>query len=390
MHGVKEITDLKDKTVLLRTDFDVPIRSSRGAKEGVPLMQQSTVNNQQSTIGEDFRIKKQKPMVNYLLDKGAKVVMVAHISAIDSFEPILSQLEGILGHEINFLNDITTSHPFDKFRVLSLPRDKLQATSLSLVDNIRRWPGEKENDEKFAEQLARGFDLYVNNAFAVCHRNHASVSAVTKLLPSYAGFLIEEETSELEKLINSPKDGKLIIIGGAKAATKIPVIKNFLNKSEKIILGGVIANDILKERGMDIDASIVDENSKELLAGLDIYDERIILAEDFNAPDGKILDIGPRAIDKFTNLIKRAKMIIWNGPVGLFENPDYAKGTNGIAMALADSGGFRVIGGGDTITAVNKLGLLNKFYFVSTGGGAMLAFLAGNKLPGLEALEYYK
>ncbi len=182
----------------------------------------------------------------------------------------------------------------------------------------------------------------------------------------------------------------MIIIGGAKAATKVPVIKNFLDKSEKVILGGVVANDILKERGMDIDASIVDENSKELLNGLDIYDERITLADNFNAPGGKILDIGPKAIDKFTDLIKQAKMVIWNGPVGLFENPDYAKGTYEIARAMANSSGFRAIGGGDTITAVNKIGLLDKFDFVSTGGGSMLAFLAGERLLGLEALGYYE
>ncbi len=366
MKTLEEIKDFENKKIILRTDLDIPVSA-------------------EGNILEPFRIQKQKPMVDYLLDRGARVVMVAHISAVDSFELILSQLEKIFGYEIRFINDFETRNW------------KLEVGNLFLLDNIRRWPGEKENDEDFAKKLADRFDFYINNAFAVCHRNHASISAVTKFLPSYAGLLVEEETSELKKLINAPKDGKLIIIGGAKAETKIPVIKNFLDKSEKIILGGIVANDVFKERGVNIDASIVDENSKELLVGLDIYDERLILADDFNAPGGKILDIGPKTIDKFTGLIKQAKMTIWNGPVGLFENPDYAKGTYEIAKTIAGSSGFRVIGGGDTITAVNKLGLLDQFDsstgpergFISTGGGAMLAFLAGEKLPGLEALGYY-
>ena len=366
MTSLNDIQNLEGKKVLLRTDFDVP------------LAQLPTSNPQLLTIGEDFRIRKQKPTIDYLVNGGATVVMVAHISAIDSFEPVLSQLENILDHKISFIQKL------DQLDQLG------QLGQLVLLDNIRQWPGEKENDEDFAKKLADGFDFYINNAFAVCHRNHASISAITKFLPSYAGFLVEEETSELKKLINAPKDGKLIIIGGAKAETKVPVIKNFLDKSEKIILGGVVANDVFKERGMNIDASVVDENSKELLAGLDIYDERLILADDFNAPGGKILDIGPRAIDKFIDLIKQAETTIWNGPMGLFENPDYTKGTYEIAQTMADSRGFRVIGGGDTITAVNKLDLLDHFDFVSTGGGAMLAFLAGEKLPGLEALDYYR
>ena len=356
MKGIKEIQNLKNTKVLLRVDFDVPVSGD-------------------SIIQEVFRIKKQKPIIDYLVGQGAITVMVAHISAVDSFKPILSQLQEILGHSINFLGQL----------------GKLdQLGQLNLLDNIRRWPGEKANSNDFAKQLCGDLDIYINNAFAVSHRNHASVSAITGFLPAYAGLLVEEETHQLDKVINSSKEGKVVIIGGAKAETKAPVIKNFLDKSEKIILGGVVANDILKERGMNIDDSIVDENSRELFAGLNIYDERLVLADDFNAPNGKILDIGPKTIDKFTGLIRNAKMVIWNGPVGLFENPEYAKGTNEIAITLAGLKTFRVIGGGDTITAVNKLGLLDKFDFVSTGGGSMLEFLAGNKLPGLEALGYYE
>lgn len=372
MKKIQEINDLKNKSVLLRVDFDVPVLTN----------DQRLITNNKFEIAETFRVKKQKPMIDFLLDKSAKVFMISHISAIDSFGPILSQLENILNHQIRL--------------EVELPNRSL-TSKLILLDNIRKWPGEKENDEKFAEQLAQRFDLYINNTFAVCHRKHASVSAITDFLPSYAGLLIEEELVQLNKAINSSKEGKIIVIGGAKAETKVPVIKNLIDKAEKIILGGVVANDILKERGMDIDDSLADKNSKELLVGLDIYDSRLILAEDFNAPGRKILDIGLASIKKFTDLISQSKMVIWNGPMGLFENPDYARGTNEIARAIASLDGFKIIGGGDTITAVNKLGLLNKYDpstslgqgFISTGGGAMLAFLAGEKLPGLEALGYY-
>ncbi|MDP3792697.1 MAG: phosphoglycerate kinase [bacterium] len=357
-----DINQLNKKRVLLRCDFDVPVKEGK--------------------ITENFRIKKQKETINFLLENKATIVILAHISAIHSFESILTQIEKVLGHEIKFLKETR----FD------------QLDQLNLLDNIRRWPEEAENKEDFARRLSEGFDIYINNDFAVSHRNHASISGVVKFLPSYAGLLIEEETNQLQKAANFPKEGKIIIIGGAKTESKVPVIKKFLEKSEKIILGGVVANDVFKERGMDIDGSVADKNSKELLTGIDIYDERLVLADDFNAPGGKILDIGEKSIKKFGDLITQAKMVIWNGPMGLFENPDYSAGTDGIVKSLTDSKCHKIIGGGDTISAVDKLGLLDKFdpsvnsgqAFVSTGGGAMLTFLAGDKLPGLEALGYYE
>lgn len=355
MNSLEKI-DLSNKKVLLRIDLDVPIKDDQ--------------------IVEAFRIEKQKPMIDYLISKGARVVMISHNSSIDSFGSIIPQIEKILGYQINFVEDLDN-------------RDAINS-NLTLLDNVRRWPEEKENDKEFAKKLAQGNDLYINNCFAVSHRAYSSVSAIAEFLPSYPGFLVQEEISQLEKITASPKEGKVIIMGGAKAQTKVPVVKNFLNKSEAILVGGVIANDILKERGVDIDGSVADENSKELLEGLDINDKRLILPEDFHSLNGKILDIGPKSIASFSELIGRAKMIIWNGPMGRFEDDNYSLGTNSIAKAIVSSGGLKVIGGGDTITAVNKIGLLDKFDFVSTGGGAMLAFLAGDKLPGLEALGYYR
>jgi len=359
MKTLRDITDLKDKKVLLRVDFDVPV-------------------SDKNEIGEVFRIKKQKETLDYLIEHGAKVIMVAHISAVNSFADLIPQLHILLGYEIGFIKSITNIAEYLENYAVPL-----------LLDNIRQNEGEEENDEGLALNLSKGFDLYVNNAFAVCHRNHVSVSAITKFLPSYAGFLIEEEVAQLSGVVNAPKDGKVIIVGGAKASTKVPVIKNLINKSETVLLGGVVANDVLKEKGQDVGSSTVDNNIHELLEGLDLNDSHLIIPKDFTVFDNKILDIGDGTMRQYIDIIGKAKMIIWNGPLGLFENPVFAKGTNEIANAIVTSTAFKVAGGGDTVSAINKLGILNKFDFVSTGGGAMLRFLAGNKLPGLEGLGYY-
>lgn len=360
MNTMPRGVDLVNKKILLRCDFDVPVVDGR--------------------IVEKFRIRKQKPAIDFLLKQSA-VVMVAHISAVKSFKDVLPEIEILIGHKFEFIEDLENF----KSKV-----EGLVSGQLYLLDNIRNWPGEEKNDESFAKTLADGLDLYVNNAFAVSHRRHASVSAVTKFIPSYAGPLLEEEAGQLGKVINAPAEGKIFIMGGAKAKTKIPVIKNFIDKSDSILLGGVVANDILVKRGIDIKSSVFDSDFEELLIGLDTGSQKLILPEDFIFSEDKILDIGPKAIKKYEEAIKDAKMVIWNGPMGLFENDKFAEGTDSIARAMSIMDGSKIIGGGDTISAVDRLGLLDKFDFVSTGGGAMLAFLAGEKLPGLEALEYYK
>lgn len=366
MKTIQNILDLKNKKVLLRVDFDVPIRRGSG---------------QAAEIEESFRIKKQKEMVDWLVERGAKIVMVAHISDPDigSFGELIPQLHILLGQEVGF---IKTTEDIRKYFV--------KYPGIGLLENIRKFEGEKENDKEFALTLSDGFDIYINNDFAVCHRSHASVSAVTEFLPSYAGLLVKEETAQLKKAVDAPKEGKVVIMGGAKTETKVPVVKNFVDKAELILLGGVVANDVLKEKGQDMGSSIVDENSKELLTGLDINDPKLLVPEDFIVFDDKILDIGEKTIRKYSNAVSKASMVIWNGPMGLFENPAFAKGTDELAKATASSNAHKIVGGGDTISAVDKIGLLGKFDFVSTGGGAMLAFLAGQRLPGLEALEYYE
>ncbi|MEK7138585.1 MAG: phosphoglycerate kinase, partial [Patescibacteria group bacterium] len=367
MRTVQDIPDLKNKKVLLRVDFDVPV-------------------SERDEIQEKFRIQKQKPMLDYLVGHNAKVVMVGHISDpdVDSFGEIIPQLHLLLANEINFIKTVE-----------EVPRYLENYAGPALLENIRNpataGPGEKENDKELAARLSKGFDLYINNDFAVCHRKHSSVSAITEFLPSYAGLLIQEEVMKLQKAIDAPKNGKIIIIGGAKAETKVPVIRNFIDKAELILLGGVVANDVLKARGQDMGSSVVDENYKELLAGLDINDLKLLVPEDFVVFDNKILDIGERTIRKYSDAISKASMVIWNGPMGLFENPAFAAGTQKLAEAVTDSNAYKIVGGGDTIAAISKFQNIDisRFNFVSTGGGAMLAFLANQRLPGLEVLGYY-
>lgn len=361
MRTVRDIlSDLKDKKILLRVDFDVPVSDN-------------------GQIEETFRIKKQKETLDYLILHGAHVIMTAHISAVSSFAELIPQFHMLLSHEVNFIKSVPEVGVYlDNY------------AGPALLDNIRQNSGEENNNPEFSKQLAAGFDLYVNNDFAVCHRNHASVSAITKILPSYAGFLVEQEVAQLERVIQAPKDGKTIIIGGAKAETKALIIKNFLDKADKILIGGVIANDILKAKGQDVGGSVVDENASELLAGLDLNSPRLVMPKDYNYYRNKILDIGPEAIKEFSEIIKNSKMVIWNGPMGMFEDPRFADGTNKVAQAITGSSSVKIVGGGDTISAIDRIGLISKFDFVSTGGGAMLAFMSGKKLPGLRALGYYQ
>lgn len=382
--------ELDGKKVLLRVDFNVPV--------------------EEGEIIEIFRIKAAKETIDYLLENGAKVALVSHIEAIapvkssnanaarrqfdgvESLSPIVEQISAVLGREIIFipLKDFITGNW------------RLEAGDLFLVDNIRQNPREVENDKEFARELSAGFDFYVNDAFAVCHRNHASVSAITEYLPAYAGFLIKRETENLSGAILAPAEGKILILGGAKISTKLPVIKNFLDKAEKILIGGAIANNFFKVRGIDVGKSVVDETVVDVASPKIVLPTDIVVTDDKTGKTGAnvmplgnialnqmIIDIGPKSAGEFARIIEEAKMVIWNGPMGLCEVEEFAKGTEVVAQAVALAR-KSIVGGGDTIAAANKLGLLDKYSFVSTGGGAMLEFLAGSKLPGLEALGYYK
>lgn len=374
-------TDLWGKKILVRVDFNVPLLRSGGAAK------------EQAHIGDGFRIKSHKETIDYLVNNGALVMLVSHVDSINSFAPIVEEIGFYLGQTLTLL-----------------PLSELEKAAgllgsdypLILPDNIRQDPREIENDKGLAIGLSKGFDFYVNDAFSVSHRNHASVVAVTKELPSYAGFLIEKEITGLSRALDAPATGKTLVLGGAKISTKLPVIKNFLDKAEKILIGGAIANDYFQSNGINIGASLADDSLEP-----DVRDAQIILPKDFIVgdkdgkerireqavgnigPDEKILDIGRETAEEFSDIISRSSVVIWNGPMGLFENENFAKGTEIVAKAIAAIG-QSVVGGGDTIAAADNLGLLDKFSFVSTGGGAMLDFLADNRLPGLEVLGYYE
>ena len=359
MKTIDQTSGLIRKRVLMRVDFDVPIADG--------------------TIAEAFRIERQRPQLRALLDAGARICMIAHISAQPSFGPLQGRLQDILGVQFRFLPSFDDLNGFWEGN-----------EPLALLENLRTWPGEEAGDEKFSRQLAQGADLFVNNAFAVLHRPHASVVGVSRILPAYAGTLVVDEVRQLERILSAPAQGKAIFIGGAKGATKTPVIRHLIDSSETIAVGGVVANDIMKERGMDIDASQVDANAHELLAGLDINDARLLVPQDNVTDGGRIMDIGPQTAEHFAQVARSAAVAVWNGPMGKFEDPRFLAGSRILAQGLAASTGFTVIGGGDTIAAVAACGIpLDRFGHVCTGGGAMLAFLAGEPLPGLAILDFY-
>lgn len=338
---ITELTEkeLKNKKVLLRVDFNVPVENGK--------------------ILNQYRINTHKETINYLIDRGAIITLLSHITTVESFEPLLEQIKTILDTEKFFL-----------------------------YDNIRKFKGEEDNNEEFTKELAKPFDIYINDAFSESHRNYASITSVTKFLPSYGGLLLIKEIENLEQVIQLPKENKTLIIGGAKVEVKFPVIENFLNKSENILVGGVVANIFLKAGGVDIGQSLADDNfllkAKNLL-----LNKQIIIPEDFVIDNDMILDIGPKTAEKFSQIIINSKLVIWNGPLGKAEVPEMSLGSRKIAEAITNSNAFSVIGGGDTISYLEKINLIDKFNYVSMSGGAMLQFLAGNKLPGLEALGYY-
>ncbi len=366
--------ELAGKKVLVRVDFNVPVKGKE--------------------IEENYRVKAHKETIDYLIDKGAKVLLISHITTIDSFNPIVESLSLCL-------DQVITMVPLAE---LGSVDTLFQVSPVLLLDNIRQDKREEKNDMEFALDLSKGFDFYINDAFSASHRSHASISAIAKILPSYGGFLMKKEIENLSKALSEPAEGKIVILGGAKISTKLPVIKNFLDKAEKILVGGAIANNFFRAQGFETGISVVDDT-----ISADINNPKVILPEDFitsgdlsgkdfpsyhkeisDIPKSEaIVDIGTKTIDNYNQIISQSSMIIWNGPMGIGEIKQFAAGTNAIAAAVARISNS-IIGGGDTIAAVDKIGLLDKYSFVSTSGGAMLEFLAGEKLSGLEALGYYE
>ncbi len=401
MKSIKEVQNLKNKKVLTRVDFNVPIG------DGGIIDKKN-----------DWRIKAALPTIQYLLKKEAKIILISHFGRPEtkleiasprlvslgrriwnleySLKSVAKRLEELLDYKIKFVSDCIGNKA--KSAV-----EKMQVGEIILFENLRFYNEEEKNDKDFAKKLANVADIYINDAFSVSHRAHASVSAITKFLPSYAGLLLEKEIRILSGAIDNPERPATIIIGGAKAKTKLLVIKNLLNKFDHIIVGGIVANVILKAKGIDIGKSMLDGIDPEEVKKINLTDKKLHIPIDAigcntvkkkielsavgDIGDYKILDIGPESRELYLNIIKKSKTIIWNGPMGKFENDNFADGTKAVSEAVTNLKSYKIIGGGDTIAALNKFGCLEKVDYICTGGGAMLKFLSGEKLPGIRALK---
>lgn len=369
---VKDIKNLKGKRVVLRLDFNVPIKNGR--------------------IVETMRIDRAIPTIEYLRKKKARIVIFSHIGkdASSSLKPVAQYLSKTMN--VGFVPDFRT----EEARAIA---DNLQEGGVVLFENLRLDDLETKNDPAFSKYLASFGEVYVNDAFAVSHRAHASVVGITKYLPSYAGFLIEDEVKNLS-LALKPKHPFLFILGGAKFETKMPLMKKFMEIADHVFVGGVLANDFFHDQGVETGKSFVDKYNFKLTPLL--KKGKIILPTDVVVKNGdgrktsvknlreilpadSIVDVGPETIKNLLPILKKAKLIVWNGPLGFYEG-GFDKATVALLKAIAEVKATSIIGGGDTAVIVEKLGISKKLSFVSTGGGATLDYLANGKLPGIEAI----
>ncbi len=334
--------NIENKKVLLRVDFNVSLEDGH--------------------VKESFKISAAKETLDYLLSKNCKVAMISHLGRPDgkvnpefSLEQVVVDADIILGKEITFVPDCIGEK-------VSAALENL-TDGVLLLENVRFYEGDEKNDADFTKKLAENFDFFVNDAFSASHRDHASVSGLAKLLPSAAGMRLLEEIHEMTIVKDHPIAPAVAIIGGAKIETKLPVIKFFEEKYDYILVGGKIANEAIEEKMK--------------------FSDKVILPIDF--VDGG-MDIGPRTLERFKSIIATAKTIVWNGPTGKFEEEKYAVSSNEILEAVVSSGAFVLIGGGETLEILEKNHAMDKVSFVSTGGGAMLDYLGGAPMPGIEAL----
>lgn len=372
MRSLKGIGDLFGKKVLLRIDLNVPI------KDGKAL--------------ENFRIKKVLPTINFLKESGAKIILLSHLE--DKNKNVLG-----LGPVYEYLRKYFPEIIFaSDFSELKIAIQNAGAGDLILLENLRNWPGEKSCDENFINELASFGDIYINDAFSVSHREHASIVGLPKKLPSFTGFLFEEELKNLSKVF-SPEHPFLFILGGAKTETKLPLFAKFIKTADYIFIGGVLANDFLKARGFEVGKSLVSKGIEEEIIRLS-QNSKVILSQNVIvenkdisikksignvSEEDAIKDVVVSDLEVLERVIQKSKFILWNGPMGNLEE-GFLEGTQKLAKLISQSPAKSIMGGGDTISALDD-SVLEKFSFVSTAGGAMLDFLANETLPGIEALE---
>ncbi len=382
--------DVSGKHLFVRVDYNVPM-------------------NTELKIVDDTRITATLPTINYLIEHGAKVILCSHLGrpkGVDnkmSLRPVLARLSKLLDKPISFAEDILDKSTKEMV-------NKMQDGDVLMLENVRFYDGEEANDPKFVKALASLADVFVLEAFGTAHRKHASTYGIASVIPAVAGFLVEQELKMYDKILNNPDHPYVAILGGAKVSDKLPVIENLLDKVDTILIGGGMSYTFIKAIGGNVGTSILDnsklELAKEILDKAKEKGVKVILpidnigAKDFSedaetklfnsgffADDYQGMDIGPKTIKAFKKVIKKAKTIVWNGPLGVYEYEKFKRGTNKIAKYVAKSKAISVIGGGDSVAAVQSLGYGKKITHLSTGGGASLMLLQGKKLPCVELIE---
>jgi phosphoglycerate kinase len=379
--------DPRHKRLLVRVDFNVPLTDG--------------------AVADDTRIRAALPTIQYLLEHGGEVILGSHLGRPKggpdpkySLLPAAQHLSQLLGKPVPLVADCIGP-------LAEGAAAEMRPGEVILLENVRFHPEEEKNDPGFAQKLSVLADLYVNDAFGSAHRAHASTEGVAHLLPAVAGFLMEKEIEYLSQAIENPKHPYVAILGGAKISDKIGVIENLLTKADRVLIGGGMANTFFKAQGLAVGDSLVEDASLDTARGLLakagdrlVLPVDVVLGDKFDAgaqvrtvavsdgvPAGwRILDIGPRTVAAFGAALKGAALVVWNGPMGVFEFPAFAKGTNAVAQLVADSGATSIIGGGESVSAVEQAGLASKMSHISTGGGASLEMLEGKVLPGVAAL----
>ena len=384
--------DVKGKKVLLRCDFNVPQDKATGE------------------ITSDKRIVAALPTIQYLLEQGAAVIACSHLGKPKgtwkeslTLAPVAKRLSELLGKDVIFASDIIGEDAKAKAAAL-------KGGELMLLENLRFDPREEKNDPEFAKELASMAEIFVSDAFGTVHRAHASTAGVAAFLPAYSGMLVEKELSIMGKALDDPKRPFVAILGGAKVSSKIGVINNLLEKADTIIIGGGMSYTFQKAQGYEVGDSLLEsdwldysldmlkkakEKGVKLLLPVDTVvgkefaadTERMVVDADKMPAEWQGLDIGPKTIELFSEAVKDAGTVVWNGPMGVFEFPAFAVGTEAMAKALADSEAVTIVGGGDSAAAVEQLGFADKMTHISTGGGASLEFLEGKELPGVACLQ---